>query len=367
MVTMKRVVILGGYGSFGSLIAGALADEENFELIVAGRNPVKGQSFADSIRAGFVQCDISKKDSLNQTISDAFLVINATGPFKASDYTVPEICIGAGCHYIDLGDGRDYVAGFSRLHGQAHERGVFVCTGASTSPAVTSAAVANLKNNYQNIQSIQIALSAGNKNPAGVSTIASILSYVGSPVRIWQDNRWQVAVGWSRGEFVEFPNPVGKRRVQLCNVPDLELFPKLFEVEDVIFKAGVELTLFNYVISILGLAKRLIPSLNLSALAKSLVFMSDFFKPFGSFNGGCAIWVTSDDKRRKSLALIAPENGPQIPIAPAILLSRKLLAGEINHVGAFPCIGFIDFDEYIDYLAPYGITVVYGKNGSWLI
>src|SRR5262249_5542079 len=161
----------------------------------------------------------------------------------------PQTCLEHGCHYIDLGDGRDYVAGIGRLHESARARGVLVCVGASTTPAITSAAVAELRPVVGRIRSIKVALSAGNKNQACVSTIASILSYVGAPVRVWQDGRWQQMTGWEQGEFVHFPAPVGRRRVQLCDVPDLELFPGLFGADSVIFKAGVELTPVNYALA----------------------------------------------------------------------------------------------------------------------
>src|SRR6185436_4899352 len=99
-------------------------------------------------------------------LSDAHLVINASGPFQARDYSIPQACIEQGCHYIDLGDGREYVAGISQLHERAKARGVFVCVGASTTPAVTSAAVAELRSHFPHIRSIKVALNAGNKNQA---------------------------------------------------------------------------------------------------------------------------------------------------------------------------------------------------------
>ncbi len=363
-MTRPRIVILGGYGTFGSLIAEQLAHSEA-EVVIAGRDAGKGQAFAASLQVGFVHCDASSNDSLRDTISGAQLVINAAGPFQAKDYSIPQMCIDQGCHYIDLGDGRDYVAGIGQLHDSARAKQVFVCVGASTTPAITSAAVAELRPHFPQIRSIKIALTAGNKNQAGVSTIASILSYVGAPMRVWQDRHWRELTGWSMGEFLDFPKPVGRRRVQLCDVPDLELFPQLFAADSIVFKAGVELTVFNYAITALAQLRKLRPSLNLPALAGVVVSLSKFCKSLGSFRGSFAVWVTGDAGEEESLAFVAPEKGPRVPTAPAVLLARKILEQGIPAVGAFPCVGFLGLAEFAEYLAPFGIFVVRGHNGIW--
>ena len=362
----RHVVILGGYGTFGRNIAEQLAVLPDARVTIAGRRPERAQAFAESLGAAFRRCDARDEVSLRGAIDDAWLVVNASGPFRAGDYAIPQACIEAGCHYIDLADGRDYVAEITKLDPAAQSRGVFVCAGASTTPAITSALVAHLAPQLQPIRSIQVALNAGNKNRAGASTIATILSYVGLPVRVWRNGAWSNVRGWSEGEFVDFPPPVGRRRVQICDVPDLALFPRHFAADDVAFKAGVELTLLNYAIGALGMLRRIRPSLNLPALAGPLVAASRLFKPFGTLRGACADWVTDRAGQQCSAALVAHENGPRIPGSPAILLARKLLSGQIDRRGAFPCLGFLRLEEFAEFLAPFRIAVVQGENGAWL-
>jgi hypothetical protein len=119
-----------------------------------------------------------------------------------------------------------------------------------------------------------VALNAGNRNPAGASSVATILGYVGRPVRVWRGGRWRLLRGWGAAEFVECPPPVGRRRVQLCDVPDLELFPRLFGADDVPFKAGLELNAFNYAVGALGALRRIAPALDLPRLAGPVVALS---------------------------------------------------------------------------------------------
>jgi hypothetical protein len=352
----QKIVVIGGYGTFGSLISEQLHNSAN--LVIAGRNTEAGEKFANSIGAGFVLCNAKDKGSIRKAISGALIVINASGPFVPNNYLIPQTCIEEKCHYMDLADNREYVKEFNQLDHLAKENGVFACAGTSTTPAVTYALVSELRTQFEKIRSIKIYLSAGNKNTAGVSTFETILSYVGAPIQVWRNSKWQLFSGWDLLEIVNFPPPVGKRFVQLCDVPDLELFPKLFEANEVIFKAGVELPIFNLALSTLAEVKKHIPQVNLARLAKPLVTVSRLFKSFGSFSGGVLVKLRDQSGNHKSLALVTSINGPRIPTTPAVLLTKKILSQGPPAHGAFPCVGFISLAEFQNYLEPFGIKLI---------
>lgn len=358
----RRVVILGGYGSFGRLISEALISEPNAQIVVAGRNREKGMTFANSISVQFIQCDVDDVNSLRQVVADAYLVINTTGPFQQANYAVPRIALESNCHYIDLGDGRAYVTHVGELDKLAQIKKRFVCVGASTSPAITTALIAELQSHFSHINTIKIALSAGNKNKPGASTVKSILSYIGTPIKVWKDGRWQEAFGWGESEVLSFPLPVGRRRVQLCDVSELTLVPAMVKVDSVLFKAGLELDLFNYGLTSLAWLHKVWQGFSPPLFTTGLMCFSQLFKSMGTFAGGVAVWVNgfeNESKIEKSAAIIAPKHGPQVAATPIILLARKILMGDVSKWGAFPCIGFLPLKEIADYLEPFGIFVKY--------
>ena len=55
-MTALKVLILGGYGTFGGRLAQLLADEERLTLIVAGRSLAKAQAFCTSLRPAATVC-----------------------------------------------------------------------------------------------------------------------------------------------------------------------------------------------------------------------------------------------------------------------------------------------------------------------
>ncbi len=123
---------------------------------------------------------------------------------------------------------RDFVCGIGVLDERARERGLMVASGVSSTPAVTSAIIAELAPEFAQIDEIHTALSPGNQNPRGAATIAAVLSYLGRKIRTWRDGRWVERPGWGDVQRLMFPTPIGRRRVHNCDVPELELFPAVF-------------------------------------------------------------------------------------------------------------------------------------------
>jgi hypothetical protein len=93
--------------------------------------------------------------------------------------------------------------------------------------------------------------------------------------------------------------------------------------------------------------------------------MSNLLKPFGTSHGSFAVWVQGDDGIVRSTAIVAPQNGPRVPSAPAVLLTRKLLTDGPAEHGAFVCVGFISLEEYDEHLRQFGIHLVEGNGRGW--
>jgi hypothetical protein len=237
-------------------------------------------------------------------------------------------------------------------------------------PTITWALVAELAGEFSSIDSIQIALSPGNQNPRGASTIAAILSYLGRPIRVWIDGRWQVRSGWGDRIELEFPPRAGVRRVYRCEVPDLDLFPKAWGASTVQFHAGLELDGFNRTLGVLAALRRAHLAPSLERLAPLGLWVSLKFFEFGSGNGSLAVWLRGRGRDgaaiERKIALVTALDGPATPSSAAILLASKLLLGEGLEPGARTCMGLLRLEEIRAHLEPFGIWCSRSDaNGRW--
>ncbi|HEY0236924.1 MAG TPA: saccharopine dehydrogenase NADP-binding domain-containing protein, partial [Afipia sp.] len=187
---MRRILLIGAAGAFGSRLAVMLAKFDGIELVLAGRR----QGPLENLQARLMAQDCPAKIAIavfdrhrpNDLAGLApWLVIDAAGPFQDSGYELALAAIDGGAHYIDLADGRTFVAGFpTSLDQKARARGVLAVTGASSTPALSHAALTPLVAGWTQIDETIVAISPGARSPRGLSVVKSILSYAGKPVRI---------------------------------------------------------------------------------------------------------------------------------------------------------------------------------------
>lgn len=348
-----RVVLIGATGVFGSRIARRLSSDARFELVLAGRR----RAALERLRMELADPDvcIAELDFGTNDFPQALaglnpnLVIHTAGPFQAQDYRVAEACIECGSDYVDLADGREFVAGIRQLDARARKAGRLAVSGASSVPALSSAVVDALLPRFRTLHSIEHAINPGNRTPRGDATVASILGYCGKPIRVWRQGRWQAAYGWMNGKRQVFP--FGTRRVGVCEVPDLELFPERYpDVSTVIFRAGLELPLLQAGTWCAAALVRLGMIRNLAAWAPPLRRFSERFIRFGSDVGGMAVELRGICRDGDPLALrwwltADAGDGPQVPVTPAVVLARELAEGRIAARGAQPCLGLLALDQ----------------------
>lgn len=356
---MTRILIIGGYGNFGSYISKTLAREYYITVIIAGRSIEKAQRFIKTIEAAnapeAVAIDITKDLDKALQIIKPDIVIHTSGPFQGQSYDVAGSCIKAGVHYIDLADAREFVAGIGALDDAARKNNVLAVSGASSVPCLTSALVDYYLPQFEALESLDYGITTAQKTNRGLATTAAILGYCGRPFKTLIEGQQKNVYGWQSLHVRKY-GALGRRLLGNCDVPDLELFPGRYPtLKNVRFYAGLEIPFIHMGLWALSGLVRFGLIRNLSAFALFLLKMSFLFDRAGSDVSGFHMELSGKGERgadkKITFELIARSgHGPYIPSMPAILLAKKLAGSETTVTGATQCIGLITRDEYLNAL-----------------
>jgi NAD(P)-dependent dehydrogenase (short-subunit alcohol dehydrogenase family) len=364
----KRVLLLGGYGNFGTFIARRLCREPELTVIVAGRSEQKARALARQLNAEWSAFDIfSGLDGHLKKLSPDIL-IHTSGPFQGQGYEIAEACIRNGVHYLDLADGRDFVANITGLDDAAKAAGILAVSGASTVPGLTSAILTKYAGEFKTLDAIDAAIATAQKTNRGLATVRAVLGYAGKPFKTLTGGQMRDVYGWQGLHWHRFRG-LGWRPLGNCDVPDLALFPRYFPgLRTVRFRGGLELPILHLGLWSLTWLVRLGIVPNLRAAAPALSALSHLFDRFGTDDSGFYMEMTGrapgGQRRWVAFDLTARAgDGLMIPCTPAIVLAVKLAKGEIVQRGAMPCCGLLHLGDILDELRPLRVTWEVSRSG----
>jgi Saccharopine dehydrogenase NADP binding domain len=363
-------MVLGASGQFGSRLCRRLVQLDGLHLLLGGRDRQKLEATHVQLRAmkpdakiDIVAWAISGSSLLDLLYSRRVnLVVHLAGPFQGQDYAVAKACLTAGVPYIDMADGREFVTKFCSLDSAAQAKGIALITGASTVPGLSSAVIDAMLANFSQLEAIDYGICGGVKTGLGLATLKAVLSYCGKPYHILKDGMPTRVYGLGRPRHHDFPEPVNRRYVVDCDIPDHDLFPARY--------ATLRQMDFGSCIDAPGLPQML--SLMSTCVRKGWIqdwnFLSTIIQPcmkavrfLGSAHSGFFMRLEGRDPQgnpKKTVFEILARDGSglEIPVTPVILLVKKMLRGEPLRAGAYPCMGLFSLAEFQQELSSYPIS-----------
>jgi len=362
-----RVLLIGGTGVFGRRLARHLANFEGLDLVLSSRDAGKAQAFAQSIRQSpgthVSGIGLDHRHDLAERLSEIapWLVIDASGPFQGAGYAVPRAALEAGAHVVDLADARDYILGYgAALDELARARGLVALAGASSTPALSAAAVAELTRGWQRIDSIEIAITPGGRSEVGEAVIAAILTYAGLPVPVWHEGELQETTGWLDARKVMMPRLRTQRVAAVETVDAQALGPALNVVSRVTFHAGLESSIEQWGLMALASLRRAGWIGRLDGLVPALLAARNLTRITTSDRGGMLVSATGLDGAGKlrlaRWSLLAEKgDGPQVPTLAAAAAVRAVLDGSLA-TGARSAGGALSLSRIEAEMKPYALS-----------
>lgn len=357
-----RILILGGYGTFGGRLAQLLRDEAELTLLIAGRSLARAQEFCDRLGGNALRVPLrfDRDGDLQQQLNDAGpdLLVDASGPFQLygdDPYRVVQACIAAGIDYMDLADGSAFVKGIARFDAAAKQRGVAVLSGVSSFPVLTAAVVRRLYADLARIEHISAGIAPSPYAGVGPNVVRAIAGYSGKKTRLVRGGQqaWGQALTETRRFTIAPPGrlPLRSIRFSLVDVPDLQLLPELWPgIESVWIGAGPVPELLHRMLNGLAWLVRLHLLPTLRPFAPLFHWVISRCR-WGEDRGGMFVAVRGRDAlgrvQERSWHLLAEgDDGPLIPSMAAEALVRRRLKGNAPASGARAALHELELGDY---------------------
>src|SRR5262249_53938448 len=292
------------------------------------------------------------------------IVINASGPYQWQDHRLARACIGAGAHYIDLADAREFVGRIAALEAEAKAADVLVVSGASTVPALSAAVIDAYVALFSSLGQARIVIAPGNSFDPGLATTQSILGTLGRPFAASPGSSRPAIYGWQNLRRQTLPG-LGARWLGACETPDLDLLPRRYPgLKCVEVFAALEVGAFH--LGLWGLSWLVRGGLmrRPERLGRPMLRVKRALRLLGSDVGGMAVGLHGRDRegapRRVAWHLVARRgHGPYIPTIASIIVAKGLIAGTLQQRGAMPCLGLFTLTEFLGEVADLDITAAH--------
>jgi hypothetical protein len=369
-----KVLVVGGYGTFGGRLARLLSDVSELTLLIGGRSSERAQQFCSGVAGGAVTARLvptvfdrggDVEEQLRWLMPD--VVVDASGPFQLygqAPYRLVEGCLACGIDYLDLADSTEFVLGIGAFAERARERSVFVLAGVSTCPVLTSAAVRLVSKQMARVDSIHAGIAPSPHADVGLNVVRAIASYAGKPIHVRRDGRDVVAYPFTETFThtvrVDGQRPLSPNTFSLVDVPDLQLLARGWpQCRTVWIGAAPTPAVWHKLLR--GLAWlvrwRVLPSLERLA---PLMYRATRLLRWGPHRGGMFVRVSGVDGSgnpiTRSWNLVAEgDAGPFIPCMAAEAIIRNYVAGRVPAPGARAAMGELEIDDYAALMPERGI------------
>jgi hypothetical protein len=333
------VLVIGGYGTFGSQVTRALAGR-GIGVIVAGRDARQAQGFAEELgpnhRGLFL--DLGQRQAILNALRHQPVVVNCAGPFRHMDATLLNACLDAGCHYVDIADDRSYCA-LVRRHGERFlAKNLAAVYGCSSLPGISGALGLKLQHEVRKLggdppSACRVTLFIGNDNPKGLAAVSSLVEGLGKPIAAPQG----VLRCFHGREVVPLPAPFGNRAAFNFDSPEYDLFPALFGVGNVRVKVGFELTFGTYLMHILARFGSRYSARNAKWIARGCQYL----RGWGCAGGAVMTEFFFPDGATCRATLLSRSEGQRMAAWPCVPVAEALACREPSVTGASTAYEFL--------------------------
>ncbi|HLO33470.1 MAG TPA: saccharopine dehydrogenase NADP-binding domain-containing protein [Anaerolineales bacterium] len=324
---MNTILILGGYGATGRLLAKHLLAETDDQIVIAGRNLDKAQAFVDSLhneRLSAERVDAADPLSLKQALQRMdFLLVAA--PTTHYTETVVRAALEAGVDYLDVQYSDLKLEVLRANEPEIKEKKLCFVTEAGYHPGLPSAMIRYAASKLDCIESARTAgyLHVGNlEYTEAVDELME--SFIHYQAQVYKNGAWTKPGSWDMRKF-DFGEQVGTATCYSMFFEELRCIPDMYPTlkDTGFYISGFNLLADLILTPIIMMGLKIAPKRGIRPLGKLMWWAMNRTKPpyrvilkveaTGQLNG----------KQAQVEASIEHEDGYELTAIPVVALLKQ--------------------------------------------
>ena len=226
---MSRILILGGYGYTGKLLAKHLLAQTDVEIIISGRNLEKAKSFADELNNSRItvrQVDASDFGSLTQALQGVTLCLVAA-PTTHHAETVIRACIEVHVDYLDIQFSSKKLKALYAAEEEIKKAGLCFITEAGYHPGLLAVMIRYAAMKLDSIESAMTAGYLNMKNIPYTEAVDELMEgFLDYQSQVYKNSAWTKPTSWDSRSF-NFGVDIGKRTCYSMFFEELRHIPNM--------------------------------------------------------------------------------------------------------------------------------------------
>lgn len=273
------ILIVGGYGAVGRVIAAELAEDFPGQVVVAGRSHEKAtalaQKFDGKIRP--LQLDIFNTDQTAQILDGVALVMIC---LDLPNTHFVEMCFQQGVHYVDVTASYDYLLQVEALAEMARAGGSTAVLSVGLAPGLTNLLARHAHAQFDELEQLDIHILLGLGEAHGEAAIRWMVENMNTDFTVLEQGDEKRVHSFADGRQTTFLGKLGRRTTYRFSFADQHVLTRTLNIPTVSMRLAFDSALMT---SLMAAAQKvgLFKLLRYPRLKNALVKMLQRFQ-FGS-------------------------------------------------------------------------------------
>jgi saccharopine dehydrogenase (NAD+, L-lysine-forming) len=224
-----KILVVGGYGNVGRIIAIELADRFPGKVIAAGRNYHKSQELAQATGMKILPMELDVfRIGENFALPDGIRIVVMC--LDLPDVVFVKYCLQRGIHYVDISASYELLSQIELLNTEAKKHNATSVLSVGLAPGLTNLLAAHCKSRFERMERADIFVLLGLGEAHGEAAIRWTIENLSSNFSIRENGVVKHVASFSEGKRTIFPRGIDTRTAYRFNFSDQHVIPKTLEI-----------------------------------------------------------------------------------------------------------------------------------------